>query len=197
MWQLLAGSATLLQEGRAPYLVKICFLAAAGALAANVALTGLLLKTSMTNYPGGSAISTFHKLIPPTVSPPPHVHICNLAAQSGVTLFQHLNAPPYPDALFLWPQSTPPVRSWTYNRTENLTIGDLTSATQFTHLISEVPPLDPDITRDWNLMATIPAFNRVVFDKELVLHRPLEVPRKFFDVIRVEQRDQLWIYERR
>ncbi|KAF5359561.1 hypothetical protein D9756_003528 [Leucocoprinus leucothites] len=191
------GIRYLTSRGKGTLFGQIAFLVGAGALAANVALTGILLRTSVANYPGGSAIAAFHEFIPLTASPPPHVHICNLAAQSGVTLFQHLNAPPYHPALYLWPRSVPPPVSWTYNKTENLAVADLTSAHHFTHLISEVPPSDPNIARGWKLMRAVPAFHRVVFNKELLLSRPQEVPRRVFDLIGIEERDQLWIYERK
>ncbi|KXN86066.1 putative Dol-P-Man:Man(7)GlcNAc(2)-PP-Dol alpha-1,6-mannosyltransferase [Leucoagaricus sp. SymC.cos] len=175
---------------------QILFLAAAGALCANFALTVILVRTSIANYPGGTAIATFHQLVDPTISLPAHVHICNLAAQSGTTLFQQLNAPPYHPALFLWPNSVPPAVPWTYNKTENLTLADLTSASHFTHMISEIPPSEPEIAQHWKLMKAIPSFNRVVLNKELMLKSPLKLWNKVFDLITIEQKDRLWIYER-
>lgn len=47
---------------------QISFLVTAGALVANVAMTGILVRISMANYPGGDAIFAFHELIPSTVS---------------------------------------------------------------------------------------------------------------------------------
>ncbi|KAF9450061.1 glycosyltransferase family 22 protein [Macrolepiota fuliginosa MF-IS2] len=190
------GLRYLTSRRKASLFGQISLVAALGALAANFALTGLLVRTSMFNYPGGTAIAAFHQLLPAHTAPPPHVHICNLAAQSGTTLFQHLNSPPFHPALFLWPNSVPPAHPWTYNKTENLTIADLSNSRHFTHLISEVPPTEPEIIKYWRLIKSIPAFDRVVLDKELLLRKPLELPRRVWDLIRVEEKEQLWIYER-
>lgn len=194
----------------------ISFITALGFLAANFGLTGLLVHISMHNYPGGEAIAAFHQLVPATtlrklifvsliphshsitiIIAPPHVHICNLAAQSGTTLFQHLNSPPYHSALYLWPNSVPPTTPWIYNKTENLTLSELSRSSHFTHIISEQPPTSPEIAGHWNLMKAIPAFDRVVLDKELLTHKRWELPRRIFDLIRIVEKDQLWIYERK
>lgn len=126
---------------------------------------------------------------------PPHVHICNLAAQSGVTLFQHLHAPPQP-SLLLGSHSVAPSLPWTYNRTENLSLADISSASHFTHIISEVSPSDPDVIQSWRLLKEIPAFHRVVFNKNILLERPHTLQRRAFDIFSIEQKNQLWIYER-
>ena len=61
-----------------------------------------------------------------------HVHISNLAAQTGASLFQQTYSPPY------LPELTPSTSSnWTYNKTESLTPSILTSSSHITHLIVE------------------------------------------------------------
>lgn len=46
-------------------------------------------------------------------------------------------------------------------------------------------------------MKSIPAFDRVTLDKDLLLRKPQELPQRIFDLIGIEERDQLWIYERK
>lgn len=70
-------------------LYHLLSLGVAGHLAVNTMFTLLLLSISATNYPGGTAISHFHRLVKdePNVT----VHICNLAAQTGVSRFTQIN----------------------------------------------------------------------------------------------------------
>lgn len=70
-------------------LFHLLSLGVAGHLAVNAAFTLLLLSISGTNYPGGTAISHLHRILKdePNVS----VHICNLAAQTGVSRFTQIN----------------------------------------------------------------------------------------------------------
>ena len=126
---------------------------------------------------------------------PPHVHICNFAAQSGVTLFQHLHTPPQP-SLLLGSHNVAPSLPWTYNKTENLSLADISSASHFTHIISEVPPSDPDVIQSWRLLREIPAFHRIVFNKNILMKRPHRLQRRAFDIFSIEHKNQLWIYER-
>jgi alpha-1,6-mannosyltransferase len=90
----------------------------------------------------------------------------------------------------------PPTNPWIYNKTENLTLSEL-SLSHFTHIISEHPPTDPEIAGRWKLMKTIRAFDHVVFEKQLLTDHLRELPGRIFDLIRVVEEDKLWIYERK
>lgn len=63
--------------------------------------------------------------------PSVHVHISNLAAQTGASLFLQTHSAPYHTSL---PAPSSGL-NWTYNKTENLTAY---SPSRFTHLIAEV-----------------------------------------------------------
>ena len=58
-----------------------------GGLISNVTMTTMLMYISSLNYPGGSALNTFHHQVIKRNSSPQSLHICNLAAQTGVTRF--------------------------------------------------------------------------------------------------------------
>lgn len=92
-----------------------------------------------------------------------HVHICNLAAQTGASLFTQKHSPP---GLITQPGSDTPV---VYSKTESLTPSQLTSGSppyDFTHLIIEKHPTLflgglPRGERDkWEVVATLYGFER-------------------------------------
>jgi alpha-1,6-mannosyltransferase len=68
---------------------------------------------------------------------PVHVHIGNLAAQSGASLFLHTHSPPYRPHLGIVPPSISAAHPWIYNKTENLTLADIAYDSSFTHAIAE------------------------------------------------------------
>jgi alpha-1,6-mannosyltransferase len=137
------------------------------------------LWAGMENYPGGSALRQLdglpilplcsHPLSPFSrwkltyVKPAPvYVHICNLAAQTGASLFSQSNSPPFLSAL-------PPsvlADPWTYSKTENLTSIDLTRG-PYTHLIVEAP-LDPALKKSWKVIDVVDGFAGWHIDKMLV-----------------------------
>jgi len=58
-------------------------------LVVNVFLSVFLLMVARVNYPGGEAIIKLHQVLP--AGSPVHVHIGNLAAQTGVSRFTEFN----------------------------------------------------------------------------------------------------------
>ncbi len=70
------------------------------------------------------------------MSSPVHVHISNLAAQTGASLFLQTHAPPYlPDYSIAPPEHS---AYWKYDKTENLTPAALTASSNITHAIAEI-----------------------------------------------------------
>ncbi|CAH0594133.1 unnamed protein product [Chrysodeixis includens] len=80
----------------------------------NIVISLAFTLVAMTNYPGGIAITRFHKLL--KNEPYVHVHICNLAAQTGVTRYTEIN------------------EDWMYSKKESLS-PDLLQ--YYTHLLVE------------------------------------------------------------
>ncbi|TFK27939.1 alpha-1,6-mannosyltransferase subunit [Coprinopsis marcescibilis] len=173
-----------------------------GCIALNLAFTCFTAYVSIHNYPGGQAMRRFHDIYPPTTHV--HVHISNLAAQTGATLFHQLNAPPY------WP-SLPPANdtlAWTYNKTEGLDMSYLLSRdSPFTHLIVEDRPSDQELEWEfWNVVEGIEALDRVTFhpftlrklfkknDKGDGLVR--RIADGEFSPVKIHKREKLWILER-
>jgi alpha-1,6-mannosyltransferase len=180
-------------------------------------MKGIFGYASSQNYPGGDALMLFHKTYAPNyttrmssysppplsnsliliftaLSTPPHAHICNLAAQTGASLFMQFNALPYHPS-FVKPafkSSSPfqiPPEPWIYNKTENLSIRDLTLSTSITHLISEVNPESEEgvvMEKDWKLVVPVTTRSRSVPSWKILKG---EWPW--------EEETRLWIYERR
>ncbi|KAJ3965102.1 Alg9-like mannosyltransferase family-domain-containing protein [Lentinula raphanica] len=145
-----------------------------GMILLNVLKTVVTTVASIGNYPGGEALRRFDELVVPN-GKPYHVHIANLAAQSGASLFLQEHAPPFPPFSLMsttmstthnthtpwylsppWASSPNSPYTWTvYDKTENQTIDDLSRNTDITHLISETSPVEMrSRMRIWKVVGT-------------------------------------------
>ncbi|CAO1612972.1 unnamed protein product [Sympodiomycopsis kandeliae] len=123
-------------------------------LLANTLYTSTLLTASHLNYPGGQALSHLHSL---SHNAPTDVHIQNLAAMTGVTLFQsiHTQRPSGAFGLRLLPSILPPSqKKWIYDKTENLVY---TPDSPFTYLLSE----EESCPQLYTLVDTFDEFDRL------------------------------------
>ncbi|KAJ2924814.1 hypothetical protein H1R20_g12296, partial [Candolleomyces eurysporus] len=135
---------------------RVRFLLGASLITLNIAFTVFSTAVSIANYPGGEAMRQFHALYNPlTHTSPIHVHISNLAAQSGASLFTQLHSQP------TWPINSN--ANWAYNKTESLTFNDLTAANSpFTHLILEERPAAKLLDkRGWKVVSAVEAFEGI------------------------------------
>jgi len=173
---------------------RLLFLAVPALLGLNILLTYALTLAAMNNYPGGQALALFHQLYPQY--PPVHVHISNLAAQTGASLFLQLNAVPFPPAVYRrkdYRQGS----SWTYNKTESLTIEDLTGSKSITHLIAESKP-DEYVQRHWKVVESVESFKQWKLDWDIMKLRSSELTReRLANVIQMHKEEKLWILERK
>ena len=85
---------------------------------------------------------------------PVHVHISNLAAQTGASLFLQSHAPPYLPYL---PAPPAHVANWTYDKTEGLSLDALAAAREVTHVIAEAA--DAHAARGWTPVAGVSGFD--------------------------------------
>ncbi|KAG7451384.1 alpha-1,6-mannosyltransferase subunit [Guyanagaster necrorhizus] len=154
-----------------------------GLLFMNVVITFAHTCASIANYPGGEALSLFNQRYQRLRSPL-HVHISNLAAQTGASLFLQEHSPPY-----LTPVKD---RSWTYDKTENLTLQDLNASQSITHLIMEVTETTPE---QWTVVEEVQGFNRWRVDHGILSGRK-ELLRYPWDIVIMSKTTMLWIMER-
>uniref|UniRef100_A0A2H1VNH9 Mannosyltransferase n=1 Tax=Spodoptera frugiperda TaxID=7108 RepID=A0A2H1VNH9_SPOFR len=108
-----ACSYVYVRRTKAP-IYELMFWGSVFVILGNVIISLAFILVAMTNYPGGVAITRFHKLM--KNEPFVHVHICNLAAQTGVTRFTQIND------------------SWRYSKNESLALEQLQD---YTHLLVE------------------------------------------------------------
>ncbi|KIK79362.1 glycosyltransferase family 22 protein [Paxillus rubicundulus Ve08.2h10] len=170
---------------------QLSFLCALALIALNFIVTLASTRVSMANYPGGVALAAFNERYAGQKNI--HLHISNLAAQTGASLFLHEYAPP----TFLVSNPSSVHASWTYNKTESLTPSTIASSS-FTHLIAESPEVADG---EWKVVQSILGFkqwklNMDVLNK-LKTGKVWEVSfGECARVLEMEMTEQLWILER-
>ncbi|XP_013171105.1 PREDICTED: dol-P-Man:Man(7)GlcNAc(2)-PP-Dol alpha-1,6-mannosyltransferase [Papilio xuthus] len=135
-------------------------------IVANVILSIALVLVAMSNYPGGLAITRFHKLL--KNEPYVHVHISNLAAQTGVTRFTQIHD------------------HWTYSKNESLSPEQLL---QYTHLLveakSKYSPTIKSFTQTHVVLDSVDTFSHVAVNYKLI------------PPVRIKTRPAIFILERK
>ncbi|KAF9006247.1 hypothetical protein BDZ89DRAFT_1233644 [Hymenopellis radicata] len=145
---------------------KILYAGTFGLVLLQAAMTYTHTIASIANYPGGEALKIFNdKYTGSTV--PPHVHISNLAAQTGASLFLQEH------------------EKWIYNKTENISMADLFASQTFTHLISE--PVSK-VPKSWMVADTVEAFDGWRWRRHAVT--------QLWDVVRMSKSTHLLIMKR-
>ena len=145
-------------------------------------------KTSTTVYSPFLQFKSFTK------RPSVHVHISNLAAQTGTSLFFQTHSAPYHPSL-----PTPSSgMDWTYNKTEDLTTY---SPSQFTHLVAEA---SGPVPWGWRKVECVKGFNGWSLNPGVLLGPGRNVDTVGWgnlmgisrQILTREMRDQLCILER-
>ncbi|KAJ2953273.1 hypothetical protein O0L34_g853 [Tuta absoluta] len=151
-----ACSYIFVRRSKAP-IYELLFTGVVVIIAANIAMTVAFTMVAMTNYPGGVAITRFHKLLKD--EPHVHVHISNLAAQTGVTRFTQIHD------------------HWVYNKTENL---DDRHLMRYTHLIieakSKYSPVMKSFARTHEILDHVESFHQISGNYKLL--PPIKIKTK-------------------
>lgn len=145
---------------------ELCFWASILVLIGNLIMTLAFVLVAMTNYPGGAAITRFHKLV--KNEPYVNVHICNLAAQTGVSRFTQIHD------------------NWLYNKTENLEPHQLED---YTHLLIEAKSKYSSsvkaLSESHEILDSIESFSHITINY------------KFIPPIKIKTKPALFILERK
>jgi alpha-1,6-mannosyltransferase len=122
-----------------------------------------------------------------------HVHIANLAAQSGASLFLHTHAPPYRSPLGI--RSPTISAAWIYNKTENLAPTHIAYDSVFTHVIAESRDSLP--AGRWEVVDAIDGFRGWKVRKDIWGLASEKGLKGLWRVIEMRKEYKLWIFERR
>ncbi|KAF9778964.1 glycosyltransferase family 22 protein [Thelephora terrestris] len=188
------GARILVSLPKGTLLGRFCFAALFLMLFANSGYTLFYTHTSLGNYPGGVALVRFNEYYKDVDNV--HVHISNLAAQTGASLFLQTHSTPHHPSL----PSPSLGMNWTYNKTENLATY---SPSRFTHLITEA---SESIPRGWRKVECIEGFDKWSLMPDVLLNSKgnmgtvdldlgtlLRVSRK---ILTIETSNKLCIVER-
>ncbi|KAK7695295.1 hypothetical protein QCA50_002485 [Cerrena zonata] len=182
------AAAYLISQKKSKIFGRLCFLVVAGMLAANSFLSLISTTSSMANYPGGAALVKFNELFADREHV--HVHISNLAAQTGASLFLQTHAPPYLTQIGIHPP--PKSHNWVYNKTENLTQLDITNTKDFTHVIAEVGDDAAGFAlQQWDVVEAVEGFERWVPNLDLLKGASI------WELLQMVKSDKLVILERK
>ncbi|KAJ8088431.1 alpha-1,6- mannosyltransferase [Marasmius tenuissimus] len=187
----------MVSRRKSSFMGRIYFGAILAMLLVNFVLTASTTFASIHNYPGGVALQQYNDYVAQNFSRPAHVHISNLAAQTGASLFLQAYAPPF--------LSSQPHPKTVYDKTEGLTISSLTSSNYITHLISEVPPKEFGWLEQgkWKEVGVVEGFDGWVVDWDLLRGRlPADgglwgVTKRLETVFETRKTAKLWILERK
>ncbi|CAH2250902.1 jg10248 [Pararge aegeria aegeria] len=142
----------------------------------NIAFCVALSLVAMTNYPGGVAMIRFHKLL--KNEPYVHVHISNLAAQTGVTRFTQIND------------------HWTYSKNESLQVDQLQ---HFTHLLveakSKYSPNLKAFSQTHTILDSIESFSQITMNYKLIPPVKIKTKPAIFILERKNFRDAPYHYD--
>ncbi|KZT67408.1 glycosyltransferase family 22 protein [Daedalea quercina L-15889] len=160
------GATWIVTRPKSKFLARLSVLGTLGLITLNFAATTLLTLASINNYPGGEALSTFNTYYANETYV--HVHISNLAAQTGASLFLHTHASPYLGGLDLAPLT----QQWVYDKTEHLTPQMLSGSKEFTHVIVESDGSSSSLPTGfsssyWRPVTSISGFDRWRFHPRL------------------------------
>ncbi|KAL0953154.1 hypothetical protein HGRIS_004417 [Hohenbuehelia grisea] len=171
----------------------------------NAIPSALTTGASVLNYPGGAAMDLLHarlaaaSTLRPQDTVTANVHICNLAAQTGASLFTQTFSPPYLSPTWANAHNIHAV----YNKTEGMSPFAITTVDpSYSHLIIEMPPDMFFGAGKWKVVGTVQAFDiwkrmplRVILDEGIsqLAKDIFTKPNRFFGM---ELRDCLWILER-
>jgi hypothetical protein len=111
--------------------------------------------------------------------------MCNLAVQTGASLFMHAHSLPDLSPFTHLPSTA---MGWIYNKTEDLKWEDLTSNTAITHLIAEHPPS----SGEWRVVESISGYAGWRIDRA----SPRGGIRSPWSIVNMKKEDKLWILER-